>query len=300
MKRLHVQTMTLRCPINDSLNAFKYTYYFDTSGQITKSDMGFGISYYTYDKKGNMVKQVQVQNFDTNTRFAWESGYTKQKNDSMLKIQTADSGRRIHVRNYDELNRLLYYEIQQYGKTESKYVYIYEPGKANYKCIRENNFYKKFTDSSWHEVDSVNHLISEERTYLKWHYITGKTTYTYNEKQQLIEQNDYDYDYYGNALLQLKQAYTYHENGEIKSYSYTPYHTDRRYRQKPDRSSITEYDENGLIIRESTGIFIKKKERIAHYTYTYYENGLVKTQTTIETEKGLMPTTYQYTYTYRE
>lgn len=284
-------------------------YQYDENNQIqTVRDRNDVETSYEYDNNGNMTKMISGN--DTTTSFTYNSqnqvsqitngnnkteSYTYDLKGNIIKETKADS--RSIVYQYDALNNMIYqgYDNQEYQYRYNEESQVLEVKAAKDKSLLEYNCFGdliRYTDS---KENMVSYEYDEMGRNVAIIYPDGtKTSYTYNQNDQLLEVQTgdnitkYQYDILGNTTQMILP------NGVQTSYEYDANNRLTKLESRQPSGAILthmEYTYDALGNIETSVEVIDGIKTSKEYTYDNEERLKTSTHTTKTDVK-------EYTYSY--
>lgn len=212
---------------------------------------------YSYDSKGNVLKEYEYGSVSTGPMYRYE--YTYDLNDMMTckrRFSVATGGQNTHTYTYeyDSDEKLLKIYLKNYD-TELIYEYMYNANGDLQTIIEKNGTNGTELDRYEYEYDANGRLVKYETD----NNNSSTIEMFYDEKGNMITEN-----YYTPAMLYCVYEYTYDENGNMLTKE--KYSNDGKL---IDRYEYT-YDENDNMIKRtrSNGKYVSET---IEYTWSNVE-----------------------------
>ncbi len=195
---------------------------------------------YTYDSKGNLVKEVYTKQSGEELKRKNIYVYTYDSNNNVIKmVQTNKDGdvSTTEYTSYDDKGNLLksIYTDADGETSTTEYAYTYD-NRGN--LLKQSESYDDYTTTSEYTYDSNNNLVKEVQ--IEFDEVMSTSEYTYDSRGNLtksvwtssedyVSTNEYSYDNKGKLIKNII--------------------TDPAYMNQPTPTDYT-YDNNGNLVKE--------------------------------------------------
>jgi len=182
------------------------------------------ITYYTYDNKGNLLKEEETQ---TDGGFSDYIYYTYDKNNNLLKAVYKNGN--IKTYSYNENGRVISYTYNVYKiiVLNEKYTYDKNGNRLTFS-YSQSAYGEEYNSTTTYTYNTNNQLVSQRLIFEnpKQHFMIGGDasklpnwdeyginyiTYNYNQNGKILSKN-----YYADETLSKKITYSYEDNKVIE------------------------------------------------------------------------------------